>query len=56
MALVIATSDFSSDTVVIGRDCSNKEDKIERVGTGEVFSVVNFTFGRVVLGYKEVIS
>lgn len=35
---------------------TNTEDKIENVGTGEVFSVVNIDFGIVVLGYKEVIS
>lgn len=50
------TSDFLSNAVVIELDCSNIVDKTEKVGTGEVFSVVNTDFGRVVLGYKEVIS
>lgn len=50
------TSGFLSNAVVIELDCSNIVDKTEKVGTGEVFSVVNTDFGRVVLGYKEVIS
>lgn len=56
MASVTFTSDFSSGTVVIRLNCSNIEDKTEKVGTGEVLSVVNIDFCTVVLGYKEVIS
>lgn len=55
VASVTFTSDFSSGAVTIELDCSNIEDKIEKVGTGEVFSVVNIDFCIVVLGCKEVI-
>lgn len=56
MAAVIFTSVFSAGTVVFELDCSNIEEKIEKVGTAEVFSVVNTDFCIVVLGYKEIIS
>lgn len=48
--------DLSRDTTVIGLDCSVIADKVEKVGTGEVFSVGSVDFARVVLGYKEIIS
>lgn len=55
VASVIFTCDFSSGAVIIELDCSNIEDKIEKVGTGVIFSVANTDFCIVVLGYKEVI-
>lgn len=42
--------DLSCDTVVIGLDCSVTVDKTEKFRTGEVFSVSNVDFARVVLG------
>ena len=47
--------DLSCDTVVIGLDCSIIVDEVEKVRTGEVFSVGDIDFAIVVLGYKEII-
>ena len=48
--------DLLCDTIVIGLNCSVIVDKVEKVTTGEVFSVGNIDFAVVVLGCKEVVA
>ncbi|GAB0189965.1 otogelin [Grus japonensis] len=48
--------DLPCDIVVIGLDCSVIVDKVEKVRTGEVFSVDKTDFAVVVLAYKEIVS